>query len=181
MDKLEEHIRKYREELDRYDPSSNIWRRIDKQLNNTKYSLKRLITIAAMIVIILGPALFILLHRSVSENNYRPGTKEEVMVNNPQLKETIIYYNNLINSLYREATPLLTGKPEIGKELDNDISQLDSICSEIKNDLKDNVSNQEVVEALIQNYRIKIRLLEDLLLVLKDNNNNPENDKDHEL
>ena len=82
---------------------------------------------------------------------------------NPQLKETEIYYNNLVNSLYREATPLLTGNPEIKKELTTDISHLDSICIEIKKDLKDNVANQEVVEALIQNYRIKIRLLEDML------------------
>ena len=100
---------------------------------------------------------------------------------NPQLKETEIYYNNLVNSLYREATPLLTKNPEIKKELNTDLSQLDSICSDLKKDLKDNVSNQEVVEALIQNYRIKIRLLEDMLTILKENENNPEKKKSHEL
>ena len=75
----------------------------------------------------------------------------------------------------------LTANPEIQKELVTDISQLDSICSEIKKDLKDNVANQEVVEALIQNYRIKIRLLEDMLTILKENENNPEKKKSHEL
>jgi hypothetical protein len=97
------------------------------------------------------------------------------------LKETEIYYNNLVNSLYREATPFLTSNPEIKKELNTDISQLDSICFEIKKDLKDNVANQEVVEALIQNYRIKIRLLEDMLTILKENENHQEKNRSHEL
>jgi hypothetical protein len=52
---------------------------------------------------------------------------------------------------------------------------------EIKKDLKDNISNQDVVEALIQNYRIKIRILEDMLTVLKANENNPEKKKSHEI
>jgi hypothetical protein len=37
------------------------------------------------------------------------------------------------------------------------------------------------VEALIQNYRIKIRLLEDILTILKEDENNPEKKKDYEL
>jgi len=88
---------------------------------------------------------------------------------------------NLVNSLYREAMPYLTENPEIEKELVTDIPHLDSICVEIKNDLKDNVSNQEVVEALIQNYRIKIRLLEDMLTILQENETNPDKNKDYEL
>ena len=99
----------------------------------------------------------------------------------PQLKETETYYNNLVNSLYKEATPLLTKNPEIKKELNIDLSHLDSICVDIKKDLKDNISNQDVVEALIQNYRIKIRILEDMLAILKANENNPEKKKSYEL
>ena len=87
--------------------------------------------------------------------------------NNPQLKETEIYYNNLVNSLYKEATPLLTNNPDVRKELNNDLSHLDSICIDLKKDLKDNISNQEVVEALIRNYRIKIRILEDMVDSIK--------------
>lgn len=118
---------------------------------------------------------------------WRSDTTSEIEVDaivpqtNPQLKETEIYYSNLVNSLYREATPLLTANPEIEKELTIDISQLDSICSEIKKDLKDNVANQEVVDALILNYRIKIRLLEDMLIILKEGEDNQEKNNNYEL
>jgi len=182
MDKLEEHIRKNREDLDRETPSPEVWSRINRQINKRKIPVRRLLSVAAMIIIILGTALFLTvpgLLKPGNVNNAENRLKDAS--ENSQLKETEIYYNNLMNSLYREATPLLTGNPEIRKELSSDISHLDSICYEIKKDLKDNVDNKEVIEALIQNYRIKIRLLEDMLTMLKENETNNGEKKNHEL
>ncbi len=182
MDKLEEHIRKNREDLDRYSPSSEIWKRTKKKLNKDKIALSRWLSIAAMIIIILGSAVVLLVerNRSLDTRNIK-NNAAGLTLDNHQLKETEIYYNNLVNSLYSEAAPLLTGNPDIKKELNSGISKIDSICMDIKKDLKDNVANQEVVEALIRNYRIKIRLLEDMLIILKENENNPEKNKTHEL
>jgi hypothetical protein len=101
--------------------------------------------------------------------------------NNPQLRETEFYYNNLVNSLYVEVAPQLKGYPEIRNEFLHDMSHIDSICTDIKKDLKDNVSNQEVIEALINNYRIKIQILEDMLGQLRQNENIPLNKESHEL
>jgi len=177
MDKLEEHIRRNREDLDKYNPPATIWKGIKKELGMRKSTLRKWISLAAMVVVILGTAIVFF------KPQYRWAGNENESANRtfPQLKETEIYYNNLVNSLYKEAAPLLTGKPEVKKELNNDMSQIDSICTDIKKDLKDNISNQEVVEALIQNYRTKIRILEDMLTVLKENENNPEKKKSHEL
>jgi hypothetical protein len=182
MDKLEEHIRKNREDLDRYSPSSLSWKRIRRKIKNGKTPARNWISIAAMIIVILGTALVF-----IKSDTLRTGmgfAKRAGSTETPQntlLRETEIYYNNLVNSIYTEAKPLLTANPEIQKELVTDISRLDSICSDIKKDLKDNVANQDVVEALIQNYRIKILLLEDMLTILKENENNPEKEKSHEL
>jgi hypothetical protein len=182
MDKLEEHIRKNRVELDRYSPSKAVWRIIDRQINKNRFPLRKVLAVAAMIVVILVTSVVLFKSGLLNKNGY--GTEESISGNIPgsaQVRETEIYYNNLVNSLYREATPLLTGNPEIRKELTTDISHIDSICAEIKRDLKDNVANQEVIEALIQNYRIKIRLLEDMLTILKENEKDPEKEKSHEL
>jgi len=182
MDKLEEHIRKNREDLDRYKPSSGVWKNIRKQTQKGKSNRYKWLSIAAMFIVILGTSLVIF--RSInrwSDNNPKVSRDNGPSPDNPQLKETEIYYSNMVNSLYREATPLLTGNPDVKNELTTDISRLDSICIEIKRDLKDNIANQEVVEALIQNYRLKIRLLEDMLTILKENENNPVKNKNHEL
>jgi hypothetical protein len=177
MDMLEEHIRKNRENLDKYNPPSVIRRRIKKELGIGKPMLRKWISLAAMIVVVLGTAIIFFKPQFRWTDKENDSTARTY----PQLKETEIYYNNLVNSLYKEAAPLLINNPDVKKELNTDLSQIDSICIDIKKDLKDNISNQEVVEALIQNYRTKISILEDMLTVLKENENNPEKKKSHEL
>ncbi len=177
MDKLEEHIRKNREDLDKYNPPAVIWRRIKKELRIGNPMLRRWISLAAMMVIVLGTAIIFF----KPQYRWADKGKDSSARTSLQLKETEIYYNNLVNSLYKEAAPLLVNNPNVKKELNTDLSQIDSICSDIKKDLKDNISNQEVVEALIQNYRTKISILEDMLTVLKENENKPEKKNSHEL
>jgi hypothetical protein len=182
MDNLEDYIRKHREEMDMYKPSSGNWRKIRKQIRTNRITGYRWVSIAATVAVILGTAvLFLRPGFKSSRNVIGIGNEQAIVKGSSFLKETEIYYNNLANSLYQEATPMLTRNPEIEKELVTDISQIDSICSEIKKDLKDNVANQDVIEALIQNYRIKIRLLEDMLAILKENEENPEKNNSHEL
>lgn len=179
MDRFEENIRKNRDKLDMYNPSAGTWKKINKELNRSKHQRRQWISIAAMVAVILGTSVILF-----SPGTRQSGTKNDFSTDfsnsNPQLKETEIYYNNMVNSLYKEATPLLTNNPEIRKELNNDLSHLDSICIDLKKDLKDNISNQEVVEALIRNYRIKIEILEEMVNVLKENNTS-EKKKSHEL
>jgi hypothetical protein len=182
MDKLEEHIRKNREDLDRYSPPEGIWKGVSKRLKSRTFSTRQWLSIAALITVILGTAvIFFKPQYRWSDRNDQAGQTDELAQFPPQLRETEVYYNNLVNTLYTKATPLLTKNPEIRKELNNDLSHLDSICIDLKKDLKDNVSNQDVVEALIQNYRIKIQILEDLLSVMKDKESNSETKKSHEL
>ena len=39
--------------------------------------------------------------------------------------------------------------------------ELDSVYISLKSDLKDNIANHEVIEAMIQNYRLRISILEE--------------------
>lgn len=182
MDNLEEYIRKNREEMDRYTPSSGVWKMIRRKLHNEKSSKAIWLSVAAIVIAVLASTMILFRSGNVYLNTKTEIRNEAGLINrNPRLKETEVYYNSLVNTLYQEASPLLTGNPEVGKELNYDISQLDSICKEIKKDLKDNVATQEVVEALIQNYRIKIHLLEDVLTTLKEDKNDQKKNKGYEL
>ena len=44
-----------------------------------------------------------------------------------------------------------------------DLNLLDSAYYELQQDLKDNVDSEEVISAMIQNYRIKLQVLEKVL------------------
>ena len=180
MDKFEEHIKKVRQDLDIYNPPPELWNRIERTLEKEKSIKLKWLSVAAMIIVVLGIAA-LLLKPSFNQNSNVIHNAEGINQVTPQLSETEIYYNNLVSAIYREAAPLLSTNPEINKELTEDLSRLDSIGSEIRKDLKDNIANQEVVEALIQTYRIKIRLLEDILNLLKENDDNPGKNKKYEL
>jgi hypothetical protein len=182
MEKIEEFIRKNRDELDRYTPSRETWKGIRKGMHGRRLFAARWITAAAMIVVVFMTAALFYIAENRRDTAFAARNNEAlIMKANPQIRETEIYYDNLVNDLYREASPLLTSHPDVEKELISDFSQLDSICAEIKGDLRENIANQEVIEALVNNYRIKIRILEDMLDVLKQNDNNQEKNNHHAL
>jgi len=182
MDKMEEYVRKNREELDKLSPSPGIWKEIKKGLHPVRTGMLRWVQAAAMIVVIFTTAVLFYLNKDGRDIAFAGDNNETLLMKaNPELKETEIYYNNLINNLYSEAAPLLTGQKDVEDELLNDLSQLDSICTDIKKDLKDRVSNQEVIEALINNYRTRIQILEEMLMLLKEDENNIQKKQNHEL
>lgn len=181
MDRLEEFIRKNREELDSYSPSPEVWNGIRKTVRSGKPNVTGWLSAAAMIIAILTTSVFFYKSEWKKTIFLTRGSDEMMMKTNPQFREAEIYYNSLFNSLYSEATPLLTSHPEIKKELFSDISQLDSLCADIKKDLNDNIDNQEVIEALIINYRMKTEILEDMLDLLKQNENDPQKNDNHAL
>jgi hypothetical protein len=182
MDNLEKFVRENRKQLDRYKPDITVWYKIKASLKGVRSFYPGILFKAAIVIVVLGTA-FILYRKGTdkltSEINIYGNS--ELYLNEPQLKETEIYYNTLINNLYREATPLLTGNPEIEYELKSDFSVLDSLCSDIKSDLKDNIANQEVIEALIRNYRAKIQILEEMLIILGENKDSTKNIQGNEL
>jgi hypothetical protein len=182
MDNLEKFIKENRSAFDVYKADRQIWRRIKARLHSKYYSTRILLFRAAMILIIFGTA-FTIYKLAVNRTLYENITNDnsERYLKQSQFKETEIYYNNLINNLYRKASPLLTGSPEIENEIKSDFTILDSLCIDIKSDLKDNVDNQEVIEALIQNYRVKIQILEDMLVILQENNKSVEKQTTNEL
>ena len=81
-------------------------------------------------------------------------------INIPELKEAEMYYTGMINEKMQEVKPLLKEYPSMKDELDTDFSELDSVYYSLKSDLKDNVANHEVIEAI----------LEDMLRFLEEQN-----------
>ena len=181
MDRLEEYIKKNRDNLDIYKPSPVLWKKIKKDLKPGRKPARRWLSIAATVAVIIGTSLIFYQIGKKSVSRDLISVSGSDVKASQQLKEAEIYYNNQINALILEARPLLTANPDLEQELNSDLSQIDSIYADIRKDLKDNVANQEVVEALIQNYMIKIKILEDMLAILREHDNNGEKTKDYEL
>jgi len=76
-----------------------------------------------------------------------------------------------VSQRYDELKPFLVSDPAAEEMLHMDMAELDEVYSQLKEDLKDNASNPEVIEAMILNYRVKLEILEDLLNQLKEKEN----------
>lgn len=174
MDEFEKHIKNGREGMDIHDPDPGLWGRIEAELPRRERHIGSYLWKAAVILIVAGAGLTVIL-RTI---NVPERTDDQHIT---AVMETWLYYNSQISSLYEEAKPLLTHNPDISMELDNSMGELDSLSVEIRKDLNDNIANEEVVEALIRNYRLRIELLEDMLMLMKEKEAGNNNFSDHEL
>ncbi len=173
-DKLEKFVLSNREEFDSYDPDPKIWDRIKSNLRPGKSVNWRLIIsrVAAVLLIFI---ISFMINRFLEEGFPKITLVKDKEVEIPELKEAENYYSGLLNEKLNEIKPILSACPSLQEELNYDLNQLDSIYAELKNDLKDNIANQEVIDAMIQNYRLRISILEEILSEIKPDND--ESDK----
>lgn len=175
-DKLEKYIRDNRRRFDIHTPDSAIRQRLFLSAPAGRKLIRRnqMFRVAAVILLIVLPSALII--------NIVSGHRQDLTARmNPQLLETEIYYETLMGSVFNGASAIFTRHPELKKELMADISELEDIGEGLRTDLKDNIDNREVVEALIRNYRIRIQLLEDLLEQMPDKDDGKEKTNGNEI
>lgn len=179
-DRLEQFIAENRDQFDLYEPGEDNWDRIGNrvQKRSRKTDWKTIIWRAAAILIIFAASF--MLQEYLHRNDIISGRKDKKLqnVDIPELQDAQSYYTNLVDEKIKEIEPLIKNQPELGNELNNDLAQLDSIYTELQKDLKDNIANDEVVEAMIQNYRLKLQILEDLLGFLQETSKNEQDEND---
>jgi len=78
----------------------------------------------------------------------------------PEWQETEKFYTSQIQE---KMQVLETKRGKLDHSVFDDLNMLDEAFIELKKDLQDNADNQEVIEAMIQSYKIKLQILEDIL------------------
>lgn len=175
-DKFEEFIRNNQAEFDFREPRPELWNEVEKSISNKKAIRWRFYLSRAAAVLIIFAASFFAQRVWINVKDNIAERRDGVEIDIPELREAEMYYSGMINAMLEEVKPLLAEYPSLEEELNTDLSELDSIYNGLKTDLKDNIANHEVIEAMIQNYRLRIVILEDLLMFLEpeeeENNTN---------
>jgi len=166
-DRFEKFITENREGFDFREPDPRIWKKIEagvraKRNFDWRFYMKR----AAVVAIIFAASYVVneMIHRFNNRdlNAMKSGrNKKENVI--PGLREAEAYYTGLVNQKLDELKPIMANCPSLEEELNYDMNELDSVYYQLKSDLKDNMANQEVIEAIVENYRLKISILEDIL------------------
>jgi len=168
-DRLEDFVRQHREEFDLREPDPSVWLKINPAnapVVKEKRPMRWLRIAAAIAVIFAGSSAGI--YFLTGGNNDADLYSQELYM---EMQETEAFYTMMVSDRYEELKPYLASDPLANEMLSADMEELDEVYHELKNDLKDNISNPEVIEAMVLNYRIKLEILEDLLNQLKEKEN----------
>ena len=186
-DKLEEFVVSRREEFGPGGPAPDVWDSIKKREPEKpvmKISWQRIAYRAASVVIIFVASYFF--HDFMSNRNSGGSeffAKEDL--ENPLLRELIEadrYYATQVDLKKEELFSLTTDSPDLQMDINNELEDLDAILLELKQDLKDNADNEEVIEAMMMNYRLKLEILEDMLIQIRNQKNkNNNNEKGYSI
>jgi len=181
-DKLEKYILDHRSQFDDQEPDPAIWDKIDTRktplirINWKDFAWKA----AAVAAIFVASYYF---HDYMSSRNKQSQMLSEITEDSsPMVRELIeaeAYYSSIINLKKDEVFRLTASNPDVRHQIDMEMVDLDRVYSELKADLNDNADNEEVIEAMIQNYRLKLEILEEMLHMLNQTNENL-NENDHE-
>lgn len=161
-DHLEDFIKENREAFDQYEPSDKVWERISKSKTKTKtvtistYFLR----VAAVFAVI---AIF-----SVAITKTKIFNSGEIArrTDDPELRELIeaeAFYASQVDEKLNEIRKCYVAYPEIKEDVEMDLNELQQMYNVLKTDLKENVSKKAVIEAMIENNRYRLKMVDDVL------------------
>lgn len=208
-EKLEDYVKKHRDDFDFLEPNAALWNKIETKLGPERKSRSlSILWKAAAVILVFGLSFWAQMqignkNQTITQHNIHTSTPElarapeikEMPVASPEpeknklipeFAETEKYYNRKVNSTMKELKVYLVKYPDVATDMKKDLAELDSVYRTLKRDLGDNVAQEEIISAMIQNYRMKLQLLEDIKSELMrsiatKNNNKNKNNESHVL
>jgi hypothetical protein len=181
-DKFEQFVQENRQGFGPDEGTPDVWDKITKREPEARIIQINWRTIAyraaSVVVIFVASYYFHAYMSDQKTDNQGLLTKENL--DSPLFKELLeadLYYTAQIKYKKEELFNLTSDSPGLQMDVNNELGDLDNILLELKEDLNDDADNQEVVEAMMQNYMLKLEILEDMLEQIKtkkDKNNNDE-------
>ncbi len=161
-DRLEDFIKVNREAFDQHEPSDKVWEQISKAKRKPKtvtfttYFLR----VAAVLAVI---AIFTV---TITKTHFFNSGEFAQQTNDPELRELIeaeAFYASQVNEKMDEIRKCYVANPEIKEDVEMDLNELQQMYNVLKIDLKENVSKKAVIEAMIENNRYRLKMVDDVL------------------
>lgn len=169
VDRLEQFVVQNREELNPAIPSLKVWSEIDKALEDQRPVARirpmwRMLRIAASVVVLLAVGAVIGMY---AYQYTHPATLPTLAGIAPEYAELERYYTAQVSNRLQELS-------RINQEgtVQPDLQQLDELYKELQQELDKapKGSEEQIIEAMIRNYQIKLDILERVLEKIQANN-----------
>ena len=164
QDRLESFVNENRHEFDHMEPSDKMWDAINNKLNEKPKQQIRIfpwMKVAAVVtVVMLGSAV---VYQSMFSNQKQTAKAIQTDPEVQELMEAEAFYAQEVTGKLAEIQKCYKVYPELKSEIEGDLNELETMYLLLKKDLKDNISNKEVIEAMIENNRNRMKLVDDVL------------------
>ncbi len=176
MDQLEKYIRDHHDEFDGGVPGDGPWREISRRLakeSRVRPIIRTWMWKAASIVLLISVA-GLLVERQIRQSHVETLTQTSDQL--AGFRQVEGFYTSLITHKRAEITNYLDSNPAFRNEFTADITQLDSMYTILKEDLRENY-NEKIIDAMTVNLMMQIEILNQQLEILKKIKTNQENEK----
>ncbi len=165
QDKFEEFVKSSRKELDVLEPREELWNKIEKKLNEQKplNKLRVYYVAASLVFLMLLSFVALTLTRNVQSDSV--SQSENIM---PGQEEAEMYYAALIEIKRNELGHLKNNDPDLYKEFDRQLENMQSIYNQLKNEMKVSPDKELVLKAMIENLQIQLQVLNQQLEITNE-------------
>ncbi len=168
MDNFEKHIRENASQFDEHKADrSKMWAHISKELEMEQPKVVSLwkspmFKMAAALLLLFGIASFIALTILKSDNS------QETQYASKELLDIDMHYKGLVSYQVQlvKNHPKLTDEDKV--EFLSFMDELDTEYEQLRIEMRSNLDNELVLEAIVSNYKQRIELIENLLKQIND-------------
>jgi hypothetical protein len=167
MDELKRFVDRHRQEFEIHEEDyDQLWENIDRELRRSHRHVVRhrfgvVMKVAASVALLVGFGLAFLMGMRASDLRQHGIALMNI---SEEMADTEVYYVQEINDKLFEIEQYAG---EVDARLLEQLEKLDDDYQMLKKDLRDNADNEEVINAMIEYYRLKLSMLEKVLSQIK--------------
>jgi hypothetical protein len=175
--RFEDFMHDNNEEFNEIEPSADLWRKIEAQLNfldeeqeqpkkreAKTFSLGFVLKVAASVIIVMGIGFGIYIQS-------QKGTKGvDFAAINPEYAQQRVHYASLVETKLTELKSASKNDPQLYKEFSTEIAKMDSTYKKLNSDLATSPNQERVLRAMIRNLQIQTEVLTQQLNVIEQFN-----------
>ena len=173
MAKLEDFFEEHRDEIDRNAPPEGHFERFEAKLDKAAGTgctpLRMLWRVAAVIAITAGIGYFYF----TGEGTAAQASQGLALRNiSPEFAEVELFYVTQIELTQKQMEPAAGDNAIVVADIKKQLEQLEEEYNQLKLELEENYGDERVINAMIQNYRLRLQVIEKYLIQLKSNSQN---------
>lgn len=181
MKNLDKIIQENKLDFDSFEPNEGHFDRFEQKLiayNNKKKSFSFAYILKAAVIAILVTLSGLWVYDNIDTRSNKGIALSEISA---EYGEVEMYYTHLVNQKYGEINQSESFDSTQKTILVQELKEMDSIYENLKKDLTTNPSDKRVINAMIQHYQLKVKVMNQILDQLQQAQNiNKQKSKNYE-